>query len=267
MNELPRFKILTKSNVTDVSAAGLYAWLALKLKRRVVAEQHLRCVLNGSASCVDELLQEDLSVHAVCLFSEDCAENDCYAVVRSLDVDSLLVTVVDSSHAAALPHTLWCRLGSVLACLFVKCRIFVECLLEGRSHGIALEQADAPYQVILLLLALGEFLEVDFHTEIVALLGSNNVRAVFALQDLLGTVLNQFAITFDAGGDEDACLGIGCADVEGDIVEVRDDLIYCGRSSAVRDRRSVICIIQWWHIEAYSGAKRSLRRDSMSTFW
>lgn len=230
----------TKGNVANIASAGLDARLSLKFKRRVIAEEHLRCVLDCSAACVDEFLQEHLAVHAVRLFPEDCAEDDCHTIVRRLDVDSLLVAVVDGSHAAALAHTLWRRLRGVLASFLVKRGIFVKGLLEGCSHGVALEQADASHQVILLLLALGEVLEVDLDTEVVALLGSNDVWAVFTLQDLLGAVLDQFAVAFYAGGDEDACLGLGCADVEGDIVEVGDNLVNGGRGSAVEEYWSVV---------------------------
>lgn len=223
----------TKSDVADIASASLDARLSLKLKRRVVTEEHLRSVLNCSTACIDEFLEENFAVHAVCLFPEDCAEDDCHAIVRCLDVDSLLVAVVNGSHAAALTHTLWRRLRSILARFLVKSSIFVKGLLEGRSHGVALEQADASYQVILLFLALGKVLKVDLNTEVVALLRSDDVGTVFTLQDLLGAVLDQFAVAFYAGGNEDACLGLGCADVEGDIVEVGDNLVDGGWGSAV----------------------------------
>ena len=230
----------TKSNVADIASAGLDARLSLKLKRRVVAEEHLRCVLDCSAACVDEFLEEHLAVHAVRLFPEDCAEDDCHSIVRCLDVDSLLVAVVDSSHSATLTYTLWRRLRGVLAGFLLECGKFVKGLLEGCSHGVALEQADASYQVILLFLALGKVLKVDLNTEVVALLGSDDVGTVFTLQDLLGAVLDQFAVAFYAGGDEDACLGLGCADVEGDIVEVGDNLVNGSRGSAVEGYWSVV---------------------------
>ena len=123
-------------------------------------------------------------------------------------------------------------------------------LLEGRGHGVALEQADAPHQIVLLLLGFGQVLEVHLHTEVVALLGSDDVRAVLALQDLVGAVLDQLAVAFYAGRDEDAGLGFGRADVEGDVVEVGDDLVDCGRGGAGKRilvsgcalGRSVCCI-------------------------
>ena len=222
----------TKSNVTDIASASLDTRLSLKLKRRVVAEQHLGCVLDCSASCVDEFLKENLSVHAVCFFSEDSAEDDRDTIVRSLDVDSLLVAVVDSPHAAALPYTLRRGLRSVLAGLLVQSGVLVKRLLEGRGHGVALEQADAPHQIVLLLLGFGQVLEVYLHAEVVALFGSDDVGPVLALQDLVGAVLDQLAVAFYAGRDEDAGLGFGRADVEGDVVEVGDDLVDCGRGGA-----------------------------------
>lgn len=223
---------LTECYVSNIASAGLDARLSFQLERRVVAEQHLGGVLDRSASCVDELLQEDFAVHAVCLFPEDSAEDDRDTIVRSLDVDSLLVAVVDSPHTAALPHTLRRGLRSILAGLLVQSGVLVKRLLEGRGHGVALEQADAPHQIVLLLLGFGQVLEVDLHAEIVALLRSDDVRAVLALQDLVGAVLDQLAVAFYAGRDEDAGLGFGRADVEGDVVEVGDDLVDCGRGGA-----------------------------------
>lgn len=234
-------RVHTESNVTDVASAGFDAGLSFELKRRVVAEEHLGCVLDGSASCVDEFLQEHFAVDTVCFFAEHCAEDDCHAIVRSLNVDGLLVTVVDGPYTAALSHTLWCRFGSVLARLLLERSELVKGLLERRSHGVALEQADAPHQVILLLLALGQVLKINLHAEVVALLGSDDVGAIFALQDLFGAVLDQLAVAFYAGGNEDAGLGLGCADVEGDIVEVGDDLVDSCRGGTLEGNWSVVC--------------------------
>ena len=233
MNEMKLF--FTECDVSNIASARLDARLSFQLKRRVVAEQHLRGVLDRSASCVDEFLQKHFAVHAVCLFSEDGAEDDCHAVVRGLDVNSLLVAVVDGPHAAALPHTLRRRLRSILAGLLVQSGVLVKGLLEGCGHGIALEQADAPDQIIFLLLGFGQVLEVYLHAEVIALLGSDNVRAVLALQDLVGAVLDQLFVAFYAGGDEDAGLGFGGADVEGDVVEVGYDLIDGGWGGAGRE--------------------------------
>jgi hypothetical protein len=223
---------LTECYVSDIASAGLDARLSFQLERRVVAEQHLRGVLDRSASCVDEFLKEDLAVHAVRLFSEDSAEDDCDTIVRGLDVNGLLVAVVDGPYAAALPHTLRRRLRGVLAGLLVQGGILVKRLLKGRGHGVALEQADAPHQIVLLLLALRQVLEVYFDAEVVALLRGDDVRAVLALQDLVGAVLDQLAVAFYAGRDEDAGLCFGRADVEGDVVEVGDDLVDCGWGGA-----------------------------------
>ena len=146
---------------------------------------------------------------------------------------------MDGTHAAALPYTLRRGLGRVLARFFVQGGVLVKGLLEGRGHGVALEQADAPDQIILLLLAFGQGLQVDLHAEVVALFRSNDVRAVLALQDLFGAVLDQLAVAFYAGRDEDAGLGFGGADVEGDVVEVGDDLVDCSRGGTAEEDWSV----------------------------
>jgi hypothetical protein len=193
----------------------------------------LGSVLDRPASRVDEFLQEHLAVHAVRLLPENSAENDRHAIVRGLDVNRLLVAVVDGPHAAALPHTLRRRLGSVLAGLLVQGGVLVKRLLKGRGHGVALEQADAPHQIILVLLGFRQVLEVYLHAEVVALLRGDDVGAVLALQDVVGAVLDQLFVAFYAGGDEDAGLGFGGADVEGDVVEVGDDLVDGGWGGAV----------------------------------
>lgn len=231
----------TESDVADIAPAGLDARLSFELERRVVAEEHLGSVLDCATSGVNEFLQENFAVHAVCLLFKDCAEDDGHAVVRGLDVDSLLVAVVDSSHTATLSYTLRCGLGCVLGSLLVQSSILVKCLLKRCGHGVALEQADLPHQLILLLLALGQVLKVDLHAEVVALLGRNNVGAVLALQNLLGAVLDQLAVAFYAGGDQDAGLGFGGADVEGDVVEVGDDLVDGGGRGAARECWLVGC--------------------------
>jgi hypothetical protein len=224
---------LTECDISNIAPARLDARLSLELKRRVVAEQHLRSVLDRPASRVDEFLQEHLAVHAVRLLPENSAENDRHAIVRGLDVNRLLVAVVDGPHAAALPHTLRRRLGSVLAGLLVQGGVLVKRLLKGRGHGVALEQADAPHQIVLVLLAFRQVLEVYLHAEVVALLRGDDVGAVLALQDVVGAVLDQLFVAFYAGGDEDAGLGFGGADVEGDVVEVGDDLVDGGWGGAV----------------------------------
>ena len=81
-------------------------------------------------------------------------------------------------------------------------------------------------------MAGGQVLQVDLHAKIVALFGGDDVRAVLALQDLFGAVLDQLAVAFYAGRDEDLGLGFGSADVEGDVVEIGDDLVYGGRGGA-----------------------------------
>ena len=105
---------LTESDVADiVGAGGIDAGDALQLERRVVPEEHLGRVLDGSPPGVDELLEEHLPEDAIRLFAEDGGEDDGDAVVARLDVDGLLLAVVDSSDLAALLHTLGRRLGCV----------------------------------------------------------------------------------------------------------------------------------------------------------
>lgn len=101
--------------------------------------------------------------------------------MRGLDVNGLLVTVVDGADAAALAHALRRGLRSVLAGLLVQSGVLVKSLLERRGHGVTLEQTDAAHEIVLLLLALGQVLQVDLHAEVVALLGRDDVRAVLAL--------------------------------------------------------------------------------------
>ena len=66
-------------------------------------------------------------------------------------------------------------------------------------------------------------------------------------------------------GDEDFGLAFGRRDVEGDVVEVGGDLVDGGRSGTGEVSRCIGGIEGI--VEAYSGAKRSRSRLSMSTFW
>ena len=61
--------------------------------------------------------------------------------------------------------------------------------------------------------------------EVVALFWGDDVRAILALEDGLGAVFEEFGEAFDGDGDEDAGFGFGGGDVEGDVVEVGDDLV------------------------------------------
>lgn len=101
----------TKCDVANIGGARCVdSRNALQLERWVVAEEYLWCILDGSPSGIDELLEEHLSENPVCLFPENRGEDDCDTVEAGLDVDRFLLTVVDGAHLTALLHTLWCRL-------------------------------------------------------------------------------------------------------------------------------------------------------------
>jgi len=68
-------------------------------------------------------------------------------------------------------------------------------------------------------------LQIDEHGEIIACLGGDYIRTVFPFQDFLGAILDKLFVAFDGYGDEDLGFGFGGRDVEGDIVEVGDDLV------------------------------------------
>jgi len=67
-------------------------------ERRVpVGEENLGCVLDlRQPTRIHEFLEKDFSKDAVCLFPEDCGEYDSDPVVSGLDIDSLLITIMDS---------------------------------------------------------------------------------------------------------------------------------------------------------------------------
>ena len=114
-------------------------------------------------------------------------------------------------------------------------------------------------------LVFRQVLQIDQHGEVVARLGGYNVGAILALEDRLGAVLHQFAEAFDLQRDEDLGLALGGGDVEGDAVEIGDDLVNVGGSSSVRGQSGGPRCGR-----RRGGAhpeKRSLSRDSMSTFW
>lgn len=144
--------------------------------------------------------------------------------------------------------------------------VFSESLLEGRGHGVALEERDALDKIIFLLLGGREFLEVHEDAEVVALFGSGDVGTVFAFEDFLGAVLDELVEAFQVDANEDLGFGGRRGDVEGDVVEVGDDLVNrrgCG--TVVR----LVCgevVVRQCGI-TYSGANRSLNRLSISTFW
>jgi len=139
----------TKGDVANVGRTRcINSGDALQLQRWVISEQHLRCVLDSSPPCVDKLLEKDLSKYPVCLFPEDCREDDGNTVVAGLNVYGFLLSVVDGADIAALCYTLWRGLGCVLGSFFLQLVELVECLFEGCSHGISLKKGYASDQVI-----------------------------------------------------------------------------------------------------------------------
>lgn len=181
--------------------------------------------MDSPAPCVDKLLQEHFAEDSVRLFPEDGAEDDRYPVVACLDVDCLLFSVVDGPDFTTFPHTLWCALGRVLACLLVKVGVFIKGLLEGCSHSIALEQAYPSDQVISCLLFGWQVVQIYLNREIVALLWFYNVLAVLAGEHRFGTIADQVGEALHGDGYEDLSLGVGCGNVEGDAVKIGDDLV------------------------------------------
>jgi hypothetical protein len=171
-----------------------------------VTEENLRGVLDGSTTSVDKFLQEDLAKDAVCLLAEDCAEDDGDTVVTGLDVDGLLVAVVDGSDLATLKDTLGSRFGGIFGGLFMQGLVFVKGLLEGSSHGIALQQTEAGDEIGTGFLVGGEVLEINLNGEVVARFRLNNIALIFTLEDLLGAILDELLVAFDVDGDEDLCL-------------------------------------------------------------
>lgn len=215
----------TKCDVSDLSLPTLQSLLSLQLQRWIIPEQHLRRILYGSPSRIDKLLQEHLSKDSIRLIREDCAEDHRHTIMRSLNVNGLLIPVVDCSHLASFLNTLWCSLACEMACLLLECSILVKGLLEGCCHCIAFQQADSSDQVVLLFLCRWEVLKINLNAEIVALLWLDNVGAIFALQHGLSAVGYQLREALYGDGDEDLSLDVRCGDVEGDIVEVGDNLV------------------------------------------
>jgi hypothetical protein len=241
----------TKSDVANLAIGGLAdAREALQFEGWLVAEQNLWRVLDGSPSGIDELLQEDLSEYPVCFFPEDGREDDCDSIVASLDVYRFLLAVVYGTCLSTLGDTLRRRFGRVLGSLFLKLVELVEGLLEGCSHGVALEEGYAPDQIVLALcsssalppakhaigrtLVLGQTLQIYLHREVVARLWADNVGPILALQHRLRAVLHQLLVALYAQGYEYLGLALRCRDVECDAIEVRHDLVNVRCSSSVR---------------------------------
>lgn len=205
----------------------------MQFQRRVVAEHDLGRILNRPPPRIHELLQEDLAEDAVRLLAEDGGEDDGDAVVRGLDVDGLFLPIMDRAHHPALLDALRCGFGGVAAHLLGEGRVLGEGLLEGGGHGVPLQQGDALDQVLLLLLRGRQLFEVHEDAEVVALLGRRDERAILPLQDLLRAILQELVEALDVDADEDLRFAGGGGDVEGDVVEVRDDLVDRGGCGAV----------------------------------
>lgn len=179
---------LTKRDVTNFSLSTLQAFLSLQLQWRVIPEEHLRRILDCSPSRIYEFLQENLSKDPVRFIREDCAKDDRNAIVRGFDVDSLLVPVVNCPYLASFSDTLRCSLARKVACLLLQSGVFVKCLFEWRSHGVAFQQADSPDQVVLLFLRGWQVFKINLNAEVIALLRLDDVWAIFALEHGLGAV-------------------------------------------------------------------------------
>lgn len=131
----------TKRDVANIGRARCVNTRdALKLERWVVAEKHLGRILDSSPSGIDEFLQKDFSEDPVCLFPEDGGEDDRDTVEAGLDVYRFLFAIVDSANLTTLLHTLGRRFRCVLGSLLLELCKFVEGLLEGCSHCIALKK-------------------------------------------------------------------------------------------------------------------------------
>lgn len=133
----------TESDVSNLAGASvLHAGDVLQLQGRVVPEQDLGSVLDGSPASIDKLLDKDLSKDPVRLLSEDGAEDDRHAVVAGLDVNGLLFAVMDRHDLTTLLDALGRILGRVLGSLLPQLVMFLVCGFERRGHGIALQQGE-----------------------------------------------------------------------------------------------------------------------------
>lgn len=216
----------TKSDITNLACTGILdPGNILELEGRIVTEQNLGSVLDGSAPGIDEFLDKDLAEYSVRFFPKDGAEYDGHTVVAGLDVDSLLFSVVNSLDLSTLPDTLWRLLGCKLGSFLPQGVVFLVGLLEGCGHGIALQQGNLHDEGIASLLFGGEVLEVDLDGEVIAGFGRDNKVAIFAVEDLLSAVANKVLEASDLEGDEDLGLGFGGGDVEDDAIKVGDSLV------------------------------------------
>lgn len=110
--------------------------------------------------------------------------------------------------------------------------MFLVGLLEGRGHGIALQQGNLHDKSIAGLLFGGEVLEVDLDGKVIAGLGRDNEIGIFAVEDLLSAIANEILEASNLERDEDLGLGFGGGDVEDDAVKVGDSLVDVDRGSS-----------------------------------
>ncbi len=77
----------------------------------------------------------------------------------------------------------------------------------------------------ILTLIGGEVLQVDQHGEVIARLGRDDVRPIFPVEHLLGTIAHEILVTPDLNGYLDLGFDFGGRDVEDDAVKVGHGLI------------------------------------------
>lgn len=140
--------------------------------------------------------------------------------MRSLDIDSLFLTIVNRTDHTALFHTLRCGFRGVATHLLGERSILSECLLEGCGHGVSFHQRYPLDQVIFLFLALWQFFEIYEYAEIVSLLRCRDEGAVFSFQDFLGAILYELVEALYVYADKDLRFCVWGGDVEGYVVEV-----------------------------------------------
>ncbi len=139
----------TESHIANLSASIILdARYTLDFQRRVCSEEYLWCILNCSPSCINELLNEDLAKHSVCLLPKDSAKNHSDSVVAGFDVDSFLVAVMNGHNIASFPDTLWRFFRRKLGSLFCQFVVLIKSMFEGCGHSISFQKRNSPDQVV-----------------------------------------------------------------------------------------------------------------------
>ncbi|EFW99897.1 hypothetical protein CMQ_215 [Grosmannia clavigera kw1407] len=262
----------TSGDIADLAGVGgAHARHALQLQGGVVAEEHLRGVLDGAPPGIDKLLDKDLSVDAVGLLAEDGAEDNGDAVVARLDVDGLLLAVVDGHDLTTLADALRRLFGRVLGRLFLELVVLGEGGLERGGHHVALEQGDLVDQGRAGLRLGRKLVEVDNDGKLEAGLGLHNVRAVLALQHLLGAILDQVVIASQENGDLNFRLGLGRGDVEQHTVKVGHGLVNvcrrCPERMDGRRRQQLVGREKGGEGDGWIGGEPYPENLSVSTVW